>query len=280
MPKPFDATLKDLVETYPRDWLAQLGLDASLPVEVIDADLSTVTAQADRVLRVHDTDPWLLHLELQSGRDPFLAGRVLKYNVLLLDRHSLPVHSAVVLLRREADDPSLTGVLQMQPPHGRSSLVFRYEVVRLWERPVGAILAGGLGTLPLAPLCDVSPRALPAVIRRMEERLSREIPPAQAATLWTSTYILMGLRYPPALAVQLLEGVRAMKESTTYKAILDEGRAEEARKVLLLLGNEKLGPPDASTREALEAITDLDRLERMLRRLLKVSGWGELLGSS
>jgi predicted transposase YdaD len=280
MPKPFDATLKDLVETYPRDWLAQLGLPASLPVEVIDADLSTVTAQADKVLRIHEATPWLLHLELQSSRDPSLAGRTLKYNVLLLDRHALPVHSIVVLLRRAADDPSLTGVLRTQPPHGRSSLVFEYELVRLWQRPVETILAGGVGTLPLAPLCNVSRRALPGVIRRMEERIRGETSSAEAATLWTSTFLLMGLRYPPAVAAQLLQGVRAMKESSTYQAILDEGRAEEARKVLLLLGNDKLGPPDTETRAALEAITDVNRLERLLQRLLQVSGWRELLGST
>lgn len=284
MPKPFDATLKDLVATYPRDWLAQLGLPASLPVEVIDADLSTVTTQADKALRIHDTIPWLLHLELQSSRDPSLTGRVLKYNVLLLDRHSLPIHSVVVLLRRAADDPSLTGELQVQPPHRRSSLTFRYELVRLWQRPVEAILTGGVGTLPLAPLCDVSRRALPGVIQRMEERITREASSAEAATLWTSTYILMGLRYPPAVAAQLLQGVRAMKESSTYQAILDEGRAEgraeEARRVLLLLGDKQFGSPDPGTRAALDAITDVNRLERLLQRLSEVSNWGELLLST
>ena len=66
----FDATLKDLVEQYPRDWMTLLGIPRARPVEVIDADLSTVTALADKVLRVGGHRPSLLHLELQSGRDP------------------------------------------------------------------------------------------------------------------------------------------------------------------------------------------------------------------
>lgn len=82
MAKPFDATLKELVETYPRDWLAQLGLPANQPVQVIDSDLSTVTTQADKLLRLLDPTPSLLHLELQASRDPRLARRILKYNVL------------------------------------------------------------------------------------------------------------------------------------------------------------------------------------------------------
>lgn len=81
MAKPFDATLKELVEAYPRDWIAQLGLSSAGPLEIIDADLSTVTAQADRLIRLQEPEPWLLHLELQARRDPHLARRVLKYNV-------------------------------------------------------------------------------------------------------------------------------------------------------------------------------------------------------
>jgi hypothetical protein len=44
MAQPFDATLKQLVEAYPHDWLTQLGLPPVGPVEVIDADLSTVAS--------------------------------------------------------------------------------------------------------------------------------------------------------------------------------------------------------------------------------------------
>jgi predicted transposase YdaD len=205
----------------------------------------------------------------------------------LADRHDLPVDSVVVLLRREADDPGLTGTLRMRPPRGRSSLVFRYEVIRLWQRLVETILSGGVGTLPLAPLCDVSPAALPSVIQRNADRLAHATAPAEAATLWVSTYLLMGLRYSPAVAGQLLQGVRAMKESSTYQAILAEGRAEgeamgraeEARKVLLLLGGKQFGPPDPQVRAVITA-ANLERLERLTERLLDVSSWDELLASA
>jgi hypothetical protein len=77
--------------------MAQLGLPATSPIDVIDADLSTVTTEADKVLRVHDAVAWLLHLELQASRDRYLGHRVLKYNTLLYERHRLPIHSVVVL---------------------------------------------------------------------------------------------------------------------------------------------------------------------------------------
>ena len=82
MSLPFDATLKHLVEGYALDWVRRFGLPDAERVEVIDADLSTVTAGADRVLRVERPGPCLVHLEVQSSRDESLARRMLKYNVL------------------------------------------------------------------------------------------------------------------------------------------------------------------------------------------------------
>jgi predicted transposase YdaD len=275
--KPFDATLKDLVEKYPGDWLVPMGLSAIGPVTVIDADLSTITTQADKIIRVDDPEPWLMHLDLQAGYDPHLDRRSLKYNVLAHDRHELPVHTVIVLLRPQANAPNLTGIYRYRPPHSKSEVQFLYQIIRLWELPVEAIMAGGLGTLPLAPLCKVGEAELPIVISRMEQRIRAEAPAAELPALWTSTYILMGLRYPPEVAAHLLRGVRDMKESSTYQAILDEGSMTEARRLLLLQGTERFGPPDARTRRAIERARSIGRLEKLMLRLLTVSSWQELL---
>ena len=53
---------------------------------------------------------------------------------------------------------------------------------------------------------------------------------------------------------------------------------EVARRDLALdLGESRFGPPDESTRKAIESLKDLDRLERLAKRLLTVSNWTELL---
>jgi hypothetical protein len=56
MAKPFDATTKTLVENYPQDWIACLNLPMGA-VSVTDADLATITTEADRVLRVEAALP-------------------------------------------------------------------------------------------------------------------------------------------------------------------------------------------------------------------------------
>src|SRR5207302_4518799 len=107
---------------------------------------------------------------------------------------------------------------------------------------------GGLGLVPLAPLGNVQKADLPAVVAQMKQRIDREAP-GQAKELWFAAYILMGLRYESAIVQSLLRGVVNMKESSTYQAILEEGeaigKAEEARKMLLLQGRDRFGEPSA-----------------------------------
>jgi predicted transposase YdaD len=156
-------------------------------------------------------------------------------------------------------------------------------VVRAWQVPVASVLAGGLGTLPLAPLADLSEIPLPGVIAQMKVRLASEAAPGEAGRLWTAAYVLMGLRYPAELISQLLEGVREMEESVTYQAIIrrgrEEGRVEEARQLLRRLGGKRFGPPSVAVQAALDAIPTVERLEQLSERLLDGESWEELLAS-
>lgn len=202
--------------------------------------------------------------------------------MLLEYRHRLPVLSVAVLLRKEGDGPSLAGELQGQLPNGFRHYDFRYRVIRVWEQPVQQILAGGLATLPLAPLSKVSPNDLPIVIRQMEDRLTREASPGEAEDIWASTYLLMGLRYSAEFAKQQLQQVRAMTESTTYQAILEEGAKKgktiEAKRILLRQGHKRFGSPSPQVVAEIEAISNVDRIEQLAERLLDAKSWDELLG--
>ena len=258
-----------------------LGLDHEGRAEVVDVDLSTITAEADKVFRLEAPGPSLAHVEFQSTYDPMLGLRLLRYNVLLRYREGLPVRSVTLLLRPEADGRELAGVFEQGDPGGEHYLLFRYKVVRAWERPVEPILTGPLGTLPMAPLADAPPEALPAVIRSMKERLDREAEDAERADLWTATYLLMGLRFSDELIAELLRGVRDMKESTTYQAILREGRAEGRiegeRRLLLKVGRQRFGEPDAETLASIESLSSLEEIDGLANQLMVASSWGELL---
>ena len=295
MPKPYDATTKFLVESFPADWLAFAGLGPLGRGDVIDANLSTITAEADKVLRVDGPEPWLAHVELQVSHEASLPRRLLRYNTLLDDRHDLPTRSVVVLLRPQADGDDLSGVYRRSLPGGAAYLEFHYHVIRAWLQPVESVLLGGLGTLPMAPVSDLAGMEPAEVIRRMQERVdagSRE----DVGLFWSATGILMGLRYRREEIRELLRGVRAMKESVFYQMILEEGEArgeargvakgeaqgklEEARRIVLRQGQRRFGPPDPGTLATIESIESVERLESLLDRVLDVSNWEELLADS
>ena len=88
MSKPFEATTKGHLKSAPADSVTLLGRPTSPDkVSVIDADSSSVTASADKVIRVADGDPWVLHLEFQVSAETGFPRRLLRYNALLQERH-------------------------------------------------------------------------------------------------------------------------------------------------------------------------------------------------
>ncbi len=86
-----------------------------------------------------------------------------------------------------------------------------------------------------------------------------------------------------------------MRESTTYQAILKEGRNEgihigreigreegeiiAERRVLIRQGTIRFGKPDASTQSRLELICVVERLEELAERIIKpdIVDWNSLL---
>jgi hypothetical protein len=277
-PRPFDVATRGLIETDPAGWLTWLGLPVDGPVRPIDTEVSTVLAEVDKVLRVEARPSWLAHLELQVSRDRHLPWRLLQYHAILLHRHRIPVVTTVILLRRQADERGLTGQFEQRDPSGGVTVSFRYHVVRLWERPVAELLGGSLAVLPLAPLAAIPRGHLPQVLDYLGHRFEREAP-SVAGDLWAATALLMGVRYDRNAITGLIQRVRGMRESVTYQIILEEGRVQEARRLLLDLGTEKIGSPDAATAAAIEAVDDLDVLHRMGRAVLRANSWQELLAA-
>ena len=56
------------------------------------------------------------------------------------------------------------------------------------------------------------------------------------------------------------------------------GQLKAARKVLRILGDRELGPPDARIANVIERLDDLEQLERMVERIRTARNWQGLLG--
>lgn len=305
MAKKYDAGMKALVEAHLPDWLALVPRKPRGPVRVIDSDVATVTAEADKVLLVEDPAPWILHVELQSKRDASLEWRVPWYNAILEYKHKCLVHSIVVLLTEEAETPGLTGqwirAFEGEPPYR----YLRYQVVRVWELHAAELARGPWGMFPLAPLCADAENLMPGLIQQMGHRVrSEHSDPATARELWTITEILLGLRYRDPLLTLLVKEMKSMvdlKESLSYQMIVAEGIAEgkaagiavgkiegkaegrvegridALRDMILRQGKKKIGKPSAKIVREVKAITDERRLMDISERILEVQTWKDLL---
>jgi hypothetical protein len=257
-----------------------IGAGAKGKAEVLSPDLSAVTAFSDIVLRLRSE---LIHLDFQSGADPQLPRRLLLYHALLYHRYGLPVHTVVILLHPRADRRDLSGQVRYAPHDLEGSMDFRFQIVRVWMQTAQLWLRGPLGMAPLAVLGRLSDdrhpvQSLPEVIRGLEEQLrTARLPRPQRAEMMTTAWLLCGLRVSRRQANRLFSGVAIMRESSTYLALIEEGEVRGVRRAILKFGTRRFGPADAATTAALEAITNLARLDRMAERVHEVVGWKELL---
>jgi hypothetical protein len=312
MTKPLDATMREIYEIEPAAWLEFLGIPVPDPglAEVIESNLSTVTADSDKLIRLGGPEPLIVHTEFLSGRVVSYPKQLHRYNALAGYKYDVPVWSVLFLLRPAADGPELTGEYVQEVPGRGRNLWFRYDVVRIWQVPPERLLAAGLPLLPLAPVSAVPRERVPEVLRAVAARLRDEAAVGLREALWAATAILLGLNHPKERVEELIRevttmvlGIHGIEESSVYQDIFAKGRAEgeargraegeargraegeargraeEARKILLIQGRKRLGPPDESVQGRIAAIGDLDRLNHLLERLLDVASWNELLSS-
>jgi hypothetical protein len=110
--------------------------------------------------------------------------------------------------------------------------------------------------------------------RAEAERLLSD--PHDRADLGLLTLTLAGLA---ACRAAWEHGLRGWNMLTS--PLWDEIRAGEARAMVLRLGRHKFGEaPSREQQQALEAVTDLERLEILGERLLRAGSWAELLNGA
>ncbi len=272
MAKTFDATLKNLIRNHAVDWLTFVGVPIVEPPEVLDTDLSAVSASADTLIRVGDR---VIHIDIQSGPDEKLARRMLLYNVLAHYHTRLPVQSTVVLLRSKATRSNL----QDRVAYGE--LQFGFDLIKVWERPAEEFLTGGIGLLPMAVIARPPPgrtreQALPMWVDRIAERVEAEAPQV-AADIMLSSFIMAGMHVSRDLIQKIYRGIFAMRESVAYDIIMEEGAIAHTHKLILRQGSTLFGAPSPEQESQLRAIENLPRLDRLLSRTLKVKSWDALL---
>jgi hypothetical protein len=282
MSKQFDNISRFLTSFDTTSWAKFLGIQTD-QAELCNADLSTVTSQADAILLLGEKKKKAAHVEIQASFDATIGIRIVLYYALGFKSLGKPMRSYLILLRPQADHSCINGIVEhVDEDDGSTILLFHYNVIRVWKLKAEDLIESGLGVMPLAFIADIDRTQLPRLVRRAQQRLAREAKPGIVGEIWTSIDILMGLKCERPFVDELLKGARAMKESVTYQGILEEGEAigkiAGKRDSLLTLGTKLFGKPDRKTQAALKAIDSADELDGLIVRSVNVSSWKELLG--
>src|SRR5262249_42137213 len=156
-------------------FIPAFNLPSLRPAVTLNVDLSTLSAATDVAIGFGDPLREIVDINFQSGPDPDVASRCLLYNTALHYRFGVPVRTILILLRPKADAGETEGKLVYSS--GPCRVEFLHEVVRLWLEPVTPFLRGGVGLLPLAPLCQMPEgqpleEALRGVVQEIGRRLA------------------------------------------------------------------------------------------------------------
>ena len=279
----YDTISKDLIQTYPKDFIRlTFGQDDVEVLDILDTEQNTVeTRHMDSLIRVLIAgEEALIHTEFQTTDDPSMPLRMAGYMIRAIEQHNLPIYSSVIYLRRNAGrrDPGY----YVQDFLGRRVLL-EYTVIRLSEIEGQDIIDGGpSGLFPFVPLmkrpvginleawlhhCVDATNALPVDESIKVDFLGRLM-------------ILSGLEYDEALINRILlqEGLMdaIMRESLSAQYIMKQGIEKGERRstigAILDVLEIRFDLSEAhplSTRIA--AIDDLQRLKQLLRSAVQVS---------
>jgi predicted transposase YdaD len=224
---------------------------------VLKNELSLEPIRADSVTFLR-TQSQILHLEFQvqvpSGKPMPL--RMLNYFVRLYWQYNLPVTQVLIWLQQTTNP----AVFETQFRQGLTS--HGYQVIRMWEQPPEPLLQDP-ALLPMAVLAasDNATELLTQVaseVAKIESNVQRQ-------EISASTEILAGLRFNKNLIRNLFrEGM--MRESVIYQDILEEGRQEEALKMVMRPLTRRFGTlsPDLQARIQVLSVAQLEDLNEAL----------------
>ena len=276
MKADYDQAFKILVDLNPNDWALLAGLTVVNNAAGMETELPERNRHLDRLIRVSDDQGDIaVHLEFQAGKSGNRVPiRLIDYSIGVTEKYRLPVHSCVVLLRRPADSPVLTGAYKQRSRGVMPYLTFRYRVVRLWQVPVNTLLLPGSSVAVAAVLADHGTLPADEIAEQIAACINVILDIDTRAMLFTIAYNLAGLRFNDSQAdimfgreISVLE-----KYSSTVQATLRRGEA----RLLLTSAEQIFGAP---SQEILDKVRNAKskKLVEWTVRIRTAQSWAELV---
>jgi hypothetical protein len=259
----FDSGFKIAARTSGRRLsdIAIRPVDEWLPVV---SEVQTAERFADRAFRARRGNEWfVVYLEAYTHWRKEAPWNLLAKSGLLSERERLPTICLVYILRPRGYKPQ-HGQFQLQV-EGETSQFLRLKEVCLWEVTPESWWEEAPGLMALYPLCRHGRPARQAVTYAAGAIKAAMTDTIIRADLLTTLAIFGNLAYRQLDVVGLI-GRELMKESAILAEFQDEARMEAKQAAVLDVLEERCGTQAAaSVRKAVEGVTNLDKLSRLVR---------------
>ena len=276
MENSYDATFKILVDHSPRDWARYLS-SASVEIAApVDTTLHETKEVVDRLLRVeHLRCEFILHVEFDAGHSGnAIPSRLFHYNAAVMKRYAMTTLSCVLILRKEADSPSISGgfVRSIEPFGDIHS--FRYHPIRLWKDPLDKFLIPGSSLAVAGVLSNFGERSLEEAGAEILRCIQAGRDPEVCDRLLNHAIALAGMRFNRSQAETIFGRKLSVLEkySTTVQYFIRRG---EARLLLASVGP-VFGAPPQDVIDKVNAATS-EKLLVWSTRLRTAQSWTELI---
>lgn len=253
---------------------------------------------SDTVAQVTNTAcggvPWIVAVEFQTKPDPEMFGRLLGYlSGLWLARKPDPERGSRFQLGAAVVNLTGSGSASRDMSWPAAGLRTQLLVAErnLATESAADLLAGvesgrwSRALLPWIPLMSGGDNA--DLIDRWKALAETEPDSRRKGELGGLALVFAEKTTGHDIWKRKLEGWN-VEESTIVKDWIARGEArgkemgimEEARAMILRLGTKKFGPPAQEVRNAVQEITDRERLERIIDRILDATNWDDLLATA
>jgi predicted transposase YdaD len=241
----------------------------------LSTEFQGVDADADGLLLVtaEDGRQFLVHIEFQSTRDPFMADRLLDYCLRARRTHSpkegppLPIISCVIYLRDVGNVPEPPLIWELF--EDEKNLVFDYLSIKLYELPREDILAlNQPGLLPLSLLTrDGINRTI--VKSMFDELLANKLNDLLPVGHTIATWVL-GATDLAWLKREYNNMLDFFKDSPAYKWMTDDAREEErqqnlemCRQTIVMLVAARFPKLERLAKKQVRVINDMKSLQQV-----------------
>jgi predicted transposase/invertase (TIGR01784 family) len=221
----YDDTCRFLAENFSADFASWLLGESITLTELKPSELSLDPIRADAMILLQ-SDESILHLEFQTLPKENIPFRMLDYRVRGHRRYREKAMRQVVIYLKPT-----TSELAYQTSYVLERTHHEFDVIRLWEQPASLFLQYP-GLLPFAVLGRSADAE--ETLRQAAQRVDQITDPATQANLMAASGILAGLKLEEEVIYRLLRR-DIMQESTVYRSILAEGKAEKQREIALNL---------------------------------------------